>query len=350
MKIAVLTSGGVDSSVALKILKEEKHDLTAFYLKIWLEDELAFLGECPWEEDLKFVRKICEDNKITLKIIPMQKEYFNTVVKYTISEIKKGRTPNPDMMCNNNIKFGMFIDKFGKNFDKIATGHYAQIVKKKEKYFLKKSPDSIKDQTYFLGRLNQRQLGKALFPIGNLTKQQVRKLAKKYNLPNKNRKDSQGICFLGKLKYSDFIKHYLGAKKGKIIEFETGAELGEHDGSFYYTIGQRKDIRLPSGPWYVVDKNIKKNTVYVSKNYHDKNKRRNTFEVTDLNWFAGEKPSKNNLQVKLRHGENFYDCKLNHISKNKIKVKINKNDQGIAKGQFAVFYDKTICLGSGVIN
>jgi tRNA-5-taurinomethyluridine 2-sulfurtransferase len=381
MKIAVLISGGVDSAVALKLLKEQGHDLKAFYLKIWLEDDLKFLGaNCPWEEDLSYVRKICEEADVPLQVVPLQKEYFDTVVAYTIEEVKKGHTPNPDIMCNNQVKFNLFFEKVQEKFDKVATGHYAKSAYKKGdeiidinldfcldknagknlpkggKYILKTTPDPIKDQTYFLSNLKQEQLKKLIFPIGDLTKEEVRKLAQKYNLPNKERKDSQGICFLGKLKYNDFIKHYLGEKKGDLIEYESGKKLGAHEGFWYFTIGQRKGISLPDGPWFVVDKDKKKNVVYISKKYYEEDKKRNEFEVGDLNWFDEDSIKKvspvtlsKNLKVKLRHGPKFYDCKIKSLPKGRLKVKISENDQGIAPGQFAVFYNKDICLGSGVI-
>lgn len=350
MKIAVLISGGVDSSVALRLLKDQGHDLTAFYLKIWLEDELSFLGECPWEEDLKYVRQICKEAGVPLEIVPLQKEYFDTVVAYTIAEVKAGRTPNPDVMCNNHIKFGMFFDKIDESYEKVATGHYAQLEEKNGVYFLKKTPDPIKDQTYFLSNLRQDQLKRALFPIGHLAKDEVRELAEKYDLPNKHRKDSQGICFLGKVKYADFVKHYLGEKKGDILEFETGEKLGEHEGFWYYTIGQRKGIKLSGGPWFVVEKDIEKNIVYVSKNYHSQDKNRSEVEVTNFNWFANEAPKKTNLQVKLRHGEHAYNCKIDLLSRDRAKIKLDAQDQGIATGQFAAFYDGDKCLGSAVIS
>lgn len=349
MKIAVLTSGGVDSSVALKLLQQQGHDVTAFYLKIWLEDELAFLGDCPWEEDLKYLREICETADISLKIIPLQKEYFETVVAYTLKEVKAGRTPNPDVMCNSNIKFGLFLKKIDKSFDRIATGHYARIIKKRGKYFLGKTPDPVKDQTYFLAHLKQNQLKRLIFPLGDLSKSEVRILAKKFKLPNQDRKDSQGICFLGKFKYNEFIRHYLGIKSGEILEYETGKKLGEHEGFWYYTIGQRKGIRLSGGPWFVVKKNIRKNIIYVSSHYHEPDKKRDTMTIGKFNWFSGKFPNKKKLQVKLRHGENFYNCQLRPVSKTRAQLKISENDQGIAPGQFAVFYDKEICLGSAVI-
>lgn len=362
LKTAVLVSGGVDSSVALMLLKNAGYNVSAFYLKIWLEDEIKYLSECPWEEDLKFVREICARENIPLHIINMQKEYFETVVKYTLSEVKKGRTPNPDVMCNNRIKFGLFMEKigeaakeFGGPFDKIATGHYARTVEKKGFTYLKTSPDPVKDQTYFLSGLTQKQLQKLLFPVGAYTKKQVRALADKFDLPNKNRKDSQGICFLGKFKYSEFIKHYLGTKPGRIIDFDSGEELGAHEGYWYYTIGQRKGIRLGGGPYYVVAKDTRKNIVYVSKNYYAGDKKRNKLKVEDIGWNAAPPPAFRqkksfSLKIKIRHSDYFYNCRMFPLGGGRALIKMKKNDQGLAPGQFAAFYRGDICLGSGIIS
>lgn len=350
MKIAVLVSGGVDSSVALQLLKEQGYDLTAFYLKIWLEEELTFLGECPWEEDLDYVKKICEKLDVPLKIISLQKEYWDQVVFYAISEVKAGRTPNPDILCNQRIKFGVFYDKIDSSFDKIATGHYAQIEQTKDGFLLKKSPDKIKDQTYFLAHLNQVQLSRAMFPIGHLKKVQIRALAQKYDLPSKDRKDSQGICFLGEIKFREFIRHHLGEQEGDIVEFETKKKLGKHEGFWYHTIGQRKGLGLSGGPWYVVAKDVKNNIVYVSNHYFSAEKERNQFKVSDCNWIINEKPQKTDLQVKIRHGAQFYNCTLTWFDNKFGLVKLKESrDQGIAPGQFAVFYDENICLGCGKI-
>ncbi len=221
MKIAVLLSGGVDSSVALRLLKDAGHDITAFYLKIWLQDEYSFLGECPWEEDLRFARGVCEQADVPLNVISLQTEYWDSVVSYTISEIKEGRTPNPDMFCNSLIKFGQFYDKIDDSFEKVASGHYAKVEEINGGFQLRKSPDPVKDQTYFLAYLTQGQFSRALFPIGNYKKDEIRTLAEKYDLPNKVRKDSQGICFLGQIKFDEFIKHHLGIKTGNIINADT---------------------------------------------------------------------------------------------------------------------------------
>ena len=262
MKIAVLLSGGVDSSVALRLLKEEgKHELTAFYLKIWLEDELSFLGECPWEEDLEYVRAICDELEVPLKIVPLQKEYLDHVVSYVLAELKCGRTPSPDILCNERIKFGAFFDCIDSSFEKVASGHYAQVVEEDGAFYLKKAPDKVKDQTYFLSSLRQDQLGRALFPIGHLEKKEVRELAEKYDLPSKMRKDSQGICFLGKIKYKDFVKFHLGEKQGDMVDTESGKKMGTHNGMWFYTIGQRQGIGLHGGPWYVTGRDLDKNIV-----------------------------------------------------------------------------------------
>jgi tRNA (5-methylaminomethyl-2-thiouridylate)-methyltransferase len=350
MKIAVLVSGGVDSSVALRLLKEEGHELTAFYLKIWLEDELSFLGECPWEDDLQYVRAVCEQAGVPLEVVPFQKEYWERVVSYTVNEVKEGRTPNPDMLCNARIKFGAFYDYIAnKDFDKIATGHYAWTEERDGKAVLMMSPDPIKDQTYFLSQLSQVQVAKALFPIGKMEKSEVRKLAEKFDLPNAKRKDSQGICFLGKIPFDKFLEYHLGKRPGKLIEYETGKVLGEHDGFFYYTVGQRRGIRLSGGPWYVVKKDPEKNEIFISHGAHHDLLARDTFIVSKLNWIAGEQPEKTELLVKIRHGEKMYPATVEYQADEIVKVLLKEKDPGVAEGQFAVFYDGEICLGGGVI-
>lgn len=361
-KIAVLVSGGVDSSVSLALLKEQGHDVAAYYMKIWLEDELQFLGECPWEEDLEYVRAVCEPLDVELHIVPFQKEYWERVVSYTIDSVKQGLTPNPDMMCNARVKFGAFyeyLEKQGEQYDKIATGHYARTEEIDGITYLKMSPDPIKDQTYFLSQLSQSQVSKAMFPIGSYPKEEVRRLAEKYNLPNAKRKDSQGICFLGKIPFDEFVKFHLGTKPGKFIEEGTGKILGEHEGFWYYTIGQRKGIRLSGGPWYVTGKDVEKNEVYLAHGDVYTEEATDTFTVTQLNWISGVRPEKTNLQVKVRHGEKLYQATLTWIpairqlaeaEDSQVEVKLGSKDQGIAAGQFAVFYDGDICLGGGTIS
>lgn len=347
MKIAVLLSGGVDSSVALRLLKDQGHDVTAFYLKIWLQDEFSFLGDCPWEEDLEYARAVCKQADVPLEVINMQTEYWDSVVSYTIAEIKEGRTPNPDIFCNRLIKFGQFITKIDNSFEKVASGHYAKVELEADKYILKTSPDPIKDQTYFLAYLKQKQLARALFPIGTYKKKEIRNIAEKYDLPNMSRKDSQGICFLGKIKFSDFIKHHLGEIEGDIIDIDTNKVMGKHNGYYFYTIGQRSGLRLGGGPWYVISKDIKKNIIYISKE-NVTNRARKEFKVGKFNWISEQKPEDGNYLLKIRHGENYYNCTLK-IEKEEGTVVSEKKDRGIASGQFAVFYKNDICLGGSVI-
>jgi len=350
MKIAVLLSGGVDSSVTLRLLKDQGHDLTAFYLKIWLQDEFSFLGDCPWEEDLKFVKAVCEQNDVPLEILSLQNEYWDSVVTYTIDEIKEGRTPNPDMFCNSLIKFGQFYEKIDPSFDKIASGHYAKVVHddNSRKFLLKQSPDPVKDQTYFLAYLTQQQLSRAFFPIGKYDKKQIRKMAEDFNLPNKTRKDSQGICFLGQVKFNEFVKHHLGEILGDIIDVDTNKKIGQHNGYYFYTIGQRSGLKLSGGPWFVVGKDVKINIIYISrenKMYREKNE----FSVGKFNWISGSAPTKKNLNVKIRHGAKSFKCDVDITDSNSAVVRMEESDSGIAPGQFAVFYDNDICLGGAVI-
>ena len=349
MKIAMLLSGGVDSSVAMRLLKEQGHNITAFYLKIWLQEEFSFLGDCPWEEDLQYARAVCEQADIPLEIVPLQDEYWAAVISYTIDEIKAGRTPNPDMFCNNLIKFGQFYDKIDDSYEKVASGHYAWVEDDDDCTRLIRTPDPIKDQTYFLAYLSQAQLQRALFPLGSFTKAQVRDLAKKYDLPTQSRRDSQGLCFLGQIKFSDFIKEHVGILKGDIIEIDSGEKLGEHNGYYYYTIGQRQGLGLSGGPWYVVQKDIANNRIYISNRAAMEDKYQDEFEVGGFNWICGA-PAKEDIQVKVRHGALIHNCRLTFQDAERAHVKLETVDRaGIAPGQFAVFYDDQTCLGGGMI-
>lgn len=349
MKIAMLLSGGVDSSLALALLKREGHDLTAYYLKIWLEDELAFLGECPWEEDLQYARAVCDHLEVPLKVISLQREYHERVVSYTLAELRSGYTPSPDIFCNQRVKFGVFFDHLDPSYEKVASGHYGRVEEQGGVYFLKTSPDLIKDQTYFLAHLNQQQLSRLLFPLGNITKKEVRSLARDFDLPTQNRKDSQGICFLGKISFSDFVHHHLGEREGEIVEWETSKVWGKHKGYWFYTIGQRKGIGLHGGPWYVVGKDLDKNILYISHQIHQQERSQNEFEVGDFNWITP--PSGNHFKVKIRHGPRFYPCILQWKEDGtKAKVILTEDrDPGIASGQYGVFYDSDTCLGCGKI-
>jgi tRNA-5-taurinomethyluridine 2-sulfurtransferase len=348
MKTAVLLSGGVDSSVALRLLRQAGHEITAFYLKIWLEEELAFLGDCPWEEDLTFARSVCERAEVPLEVIPLQTEYQDKVVSHVLAELKAGRTPSPDILCNQWIKFGLFVDKIDRSFLKIASGHYAQLELRDGTYWLKRAPDPVKDQTYFLSRLTQDQLSRILFPIGGLTKPQVRALAHEFHLPNMERHDSQGICFLGKIKYPEFVRFHLGEKKGEIVNIENAETIGKHKGVWFHTVGQRKGLGMGGGPWYVVKKDLPNNIVYVAHADRYLDFARNDFTIADTRWISGE-PKTDRLLAKVRHSPRLDPCRIEPLGGGRYRVALAEKDQGIASGQSAVLYDGEYCLGAGII-
>ncbi|TYG67429.1 hypothetical protein ES288_D05G075200v1 [Gossypium darwinii] len=365
LKVAVLLSGGVDSSVALRLLHAAGHSCTPFYLKIWFQEDFEnYWTECPWEEDLKYARAVCDQVDVSLQVVHLTDEYWNNVVSYIIEDYRCGRTPNPDVLCNTRIKFGAFMDAiYNMDYDYIASGHYANVVhpsadQSNKASILELSQDMVKDQTYFLSHLSQFQLKQLIFPLGCLSKDEVRQLAAKFDLPNKGRKDSQGICFLGKvynIRFSDFVARHIGEMEGIILEAETGDFLGKHRGFWFYTIGQRQGLRLPGGPWYVVQKDVKNNVVFVSRNYFSLDKRRRVFRVGSLKWFSGSPPNHiDQLQCKVRHGPGFYNCnfKMEHGEDGNDDIavaQLSEDDQGLAAGQFAAFYEGQTCLGSGVI-
>ncbi|XP_024025260.1 uncharacterized protein LOC21398389 [Morus notabilis] len=362
LRVAVLLSGGVDSSVALRLLHAAGHSCTAFYLKIWFQEDFEnFWSECPWEEDLKYAKAVCSQIEVPLEVVHLTDEYWKNVVSYIIDEYRCGRTPNPDVLCNTRIKFGSFMDAISSmEFDYVASGHYANVVhsftnERGDASVLELSQDMVKDQTYFLSHLSQAQLKRLVFPLGCISKEEVRKLAKKFDLPNKDRKDSQGICFLGKIKFSEFVARHIGEKEGIILEAETGDFLGMHRGFWFYTIGQRQGLRLPGGPWYVVEKDVKNNVVFASRNYFSFDKRRRIFRVGSLKWLNGLPPDQTcQLQCKVRHGPGFYNCSFTMESgensgEDVAVVQLSEDDQGLAVGQFAAFYQGKSCLGSGII-
>ncbi len=349
MKIAVLLSGGVDSSVALSLLKRQGYrDLTAFYLKVWLEDELAFLGDCPWEEDLRYARAVCEQLQVPLQIVSLQAAYRDLVVEHALGDLAAGRTPSPDIFCNQRIKFGEFFKRMGERCAKVASGHYARIEERAGTFYLERGADQVKDQTYFLSNLDQGQLRRVLFPIGHLTKEEVRRQAAKFDLPTRDRKDSQGICFLGKINYRDFVAFHLGRRRGDLVALESGEKLGEHQGFWFYTTGQRHGLGLGGGPWYVVGKDVKKNIVFVSHKDQAALRQRHRFTVVRLNWIP-ERPAAGPMQVKIRHGPEIAPCRVEFLAPERLEVTLGQPDPGIAPGQHAVFYQGSRCLGGGTI-
>jgi tRNA-specific 2-thiouridylase len=347
VKIAHLLSGGVDSSVALSLLQRSGHQVTAFYLKVWLEDELSHLGSCPWEEDLRFAREVCRLLGVPLEIRSLQKPYWDRVVRHALSELEAGRTPSPDVLCNQHIKFGAFLDEIDSSFERVSSGHYARIEERAGRVLLKRGIDPVKDQTYFLSRLRQEQVARALFPVGELTKSEVRSLAREMDLPNQDRRDSQGICFLGKIPYRDFVRHHLGEREGEIVELETGRVLGRHRGYWFHTIGQREGLGLSHGPWFVQGKDVSRNVVYVSHAERLANSLRDAFEIEDPRWIS-DPPRSAELSVRVRHGPTLRRAVL-ELEGERGRVRLEEGDRGIAPGQFAVFYEGEVCLGSALI-
>lgn len=351
MKIAALVSGGVDSSVTVPLLKEQGYDPHIFYIKIGMEDEPAFM-DCPSEEDIEITTWIAKKYGCKFDVVDLQKEYWDTVVKYTIESVKAGLTPNPDIMCNLLIKFGAFNDRFGKEFDRISTGHYATRYDTDEGVFLSTAADRVKDQTYFLGQITPEQLEKTMFPIGHLQKKEVRKIASEMQLPSAHRPDSQGICFLGKINYNDFIKKYAGERPGEIVELETGKVLGKHKGFWFHTIGQRRGLKLGGGPWFVVNKDIEKNIVYVSNGYDPIAQYDDKIWLKNLHFLntVHDYSALREIKFKIRHQPEFNNGKVVRDEKG-IRIISENKISGIAPGQFAVIYDmeEKTCIASGTI-
>lgn len=353
MTIAALLSGGVDSSVVVHLLREAGYVPDLYYIKIGSNDDE--LLHCSSEEDIEMASLMAQKYGLHLEIIDLHRDYWDNVVAYTIEKVKKGLTPNPDVMCNKLIKFGVFEQRVGFRYDKTATGHYATTTDIDGKVFLSTAKDLVKDQTDFLAQIDNFQVQKLLFPIGNLPKSEVRKIAETANLPSAKRVDSQGICFLGKVNYNDFIRRYLGEKEGPIVEFETGKILGHHKGYWFHTVGQRKGLCLSGGPWYVVKKDVEANIIYASKGYEVATQYGNEFAMRNFNfitepaaWAQSAVPVE--VTFKIRHTPEFT---LGTIERTKdgFFVRSAAPLQGIAAGQFGVIYDtdKKICFGSGEI-
>lgn len=351
MNIAALVSGGVDSSVVVHLLKEQGYTPDIFYIRIGMEDEEGYI-DCPAEEDIEITQWIARKYGCRFEEVNLHKEYWDNVVSYTIESVRKGLTPNPDVMCNKLIKFGAFDDRRGHAYDRIATGHYATTAIVDGRTFLATAKDPVKDQTDFLSQLSYRQIQKLMFPIGHLMKNEVRAIAHEAGLPSADRKDSQGICFLGKINYNDFIKRYLGEREGKIVELESGKVLGTHKGYWFHTIGQRKGLYLSGGPWFVVRKDIEENVLYVSQGYDPREQYGDRITLMGFHPLAPvELPLPMEVKFKIRHTPEFHPGRLVQLPDGLVQIESGELIQGIAAGQYATIYDADahLVIASGMI-
>ena len=352
MRVAVLISGGVDSAVAVKRLLDQGHDLHLFYIRIGLD---TGEGDCSADEDIEMCSYIARKFALPFDVVSLHEEYWENVMEYALRTVREGLTPNPDVMCNKMIKFGFFEQRWGHEFDKTATGHYATTYEIDGLTWLGTGVDKVKDQTDFLCRISYDQLSHLMFPIGDLPKHEVRRIAIETGMPNAYRRDSQGICFLGKINYNDFIRRHLGERPGPIVELETGRKLGEHKGFWFHTIGQRKGLGLSGGPWYVVKKNVHDNVVYVSQVYCTDKQYGNVLHLDEMHWLT-RNPWQSDcdgveITFKNRHMPDFLPARLTRVGEGEYVIDSASPVQGIAPGQFAVIYtsDSRLCLGSGVI-
>ena len=333
-------SGGVDSSVAAALLKKAGFDVVGIFMKFW-KDGKSGQNRCCSVESEKLARLVAKKIGIPFYVINAEKEFKKKVVDYFLAEYKKGNTPNPCVVCNKEIKFGLLLEKALKmGADYVATGHYVKIKNKK----LFKGADKEKDQSYFLWQLDGKQISHVIFPVGDLTKPEVRKLAKKFDLPTAQTPESQEICFVSK-DINEFLKKYLKAKPGKIFD-KTGKVLGKHEGLQFYTIGQRRGLEIQQGPWFVVGKDLKKNILIVSKNQKDLLKKE--LVAGKVNWLSEQKFPLS-AEAKIRYRSKLAKAKITKFGK-KIKVVFEKPQKAITSGQSVVFYKGKELLGGGVID
>lgn len=353
MNTAVLLSGGVDSAVALQILVDKGVKPDLFYIRIGMDTDDGL--SCTAEEDIELCQATARKFGLKVNVVDLQNEYWDRVVSYLVERVKRGLTPNPDVMCNKLIKFGAFEEQIGHNYDFIATGHYGRILHEAGQVWLGTAADPVKDQTDFLAQIDSATVEKLLLPLGDYPKSEVRRIAEQAHLPNANRHDSQGICFLGKIDYNEFVRRFLGEREGWIVEIETGRRLGKHNGYWFHTIGQRRGLSLGGGPWYVVKKDTRRNIVYVSGGFDTIKQYSSEFHLADFHFITSSPWSDESLDIpvkfKVRHTDRMTSGHLSFLENGIVGIRSDEPVQGVAPGQFGVIYtsDGRICVGSGEI-
>ena len=337
-------SGGVDSSLTAALLVEQGYRVVGVYMKNWTQDLPGMI--CPWADDLADAKRVAVQLGIDLKVFDFEKDYRDKVVQYMLDEYSLGRTPNPDVMCNQEVKFKLFLEAaLEDGADLIATGHYAQVKNGK----LLRAVDDNKDQTYFLYRVTEEALEKTLFPLGGYTKPQVREMAKERGLFTAGKKDSQGICFVGKVGIREFLSQYITTTPGAIVDKDSGRQLGTHDGAIFYTLGQRHGLDIGGGlPYYVVGKNMDTNEVYVSTNLNDESLWRREISLQSVHWI-NDRPAPGVYQVRIRHRAPLINADVAVEDSGEVRVILRQDQRAIASGQSMVLYDDSHCLGGGIV-
>jgi len=349
-KIVVGMSGGVDSAVTALLLKQQGYDVVGLFMKNWEDDDTD--EYCPAKQDFMDVLAVSDKIGIEVEAVNFAQEYKDRVFSYFLKEYQAGRTPNPDVLCNSEIKFKAFLEHaLSLGADKIATGHYARVREKDGLFQLLKAEDGTKDQSYFLYRLNQAQLSKALFPLGNLYKRDVRKIAEEAGLPNFAKKDSTGICFIGERPFREFLGTYLPKQPGE-MQTPEGRTVAQHEGLMYYTIGQRQGLGIggQGEPWFVVGKDMPRNVLIVVQGHDHPLLYKSTLHAQDLSWVSGKPPHAHWVYAaKTRYRQADTPCCISHIDNQTCEVEFAQPQWAVTPGQSVVVYESEVCLGGGII-